>query len=124
MLIAAAPSGVLSHIKARKVRPIATSMLKRIPQLPDCPTVDEQGLQGFNLTTWTGLVAPRGTPEAVLDRLNSEVTKIIAQPDVQRRLTDMGFIPVGNSREQLESFLVAEYANWAKIVQVSGARVE
>jgi len=124
MLIAAAPAGVLSYISAKKVRPIATSMLTRIPQLPDCPTVDEQGLPGYNLTTWTSLVAPSGTPVAILNRLNGEVTKIIAQPDVRRRLIEMGFIPVGNSREQLESFLAEEYANWAKIVQVSGAKVE
>jgi tripartite-type tricarboxylate transporter receptor subunit TctC len=115
---------VLPHIQAKKLRPIATSMLKRIPQLPNVPTVDEQGVKGYDLNTWTSIVAPAGTPPAILDRLNSEIVKIIAQPDVQKRLVDMGFIAVGNSREQFGAFLAAEHANWAKIVQASGAKVD
>jgi tripartite-type tricarboxylate transporter receptor subunit TctC len=124
MLVAETPPTVVPHIQAKKIRAIAISMLKRIPQLPEVPTVDEQGLRGYDLNTWTSLVAPIGTPAPILDRLNSEVAKIIAQPDVNKRLVDMGFIPVGNSREQFARFLAAEYANWAKIVQASGARVE
>jgi tripartite-type tricarboxylate transporter receptor subunit TctC len=124
MLVADTPPTVVPHIQSKRIRAIATSMLKRIPQLPEVPTVDEQGLKGYDLKTWTSLVAPSGTPTAILDRLNNEVAKIIAQPEVQKRLIEMGFIPVGNSREQFARFLVAEYANWAKIVQASGAKVE
>jgi tripartite-type tricarboxylate transporter receptor subunit TctC len=124
MLVADTPPTVVPHIQSKRIRAIATSMLKRIPQLPEVPTVDEQGLKGYDLNTWTSLVAPSGTPTAILDRLNNEVAKIIAQPEVQKRLIEMGFIPVGNSREQFARFLVAEYANWAKIVQASGAKVE
>ncbi|MGZ5138521.1 MAG: Bug family tripartite tricarboxylate transporter substrate binding protein [Burkholderiales bacterium] len=124
MLVADTPPTVLPHIQARKIRPIATSMSKRIPQLPEVPTVDEQGVRGYNLNTWTSIVAPKATPEAILDRMNAEIVKIIAQPEVQKRLIEMGFIPVGNSREQFGSFLAAEYANWAKIVQASGAKVD
>ena len=124
MMVADTPPTVLPHIQARKMRPIATSMLKRIPQLPDVPTVDEQGVRGYDLNTWTSIVAPKATPEAVLDRLNAEIVKIIAQPDVQKRLIEMGFIPVGNTRDQFAGFLNAEYAKWAKIVQSSGAKVD
>ena len=124
MMVADTPPTVLPHIQARKMRPIATSMLKRIPQLPDVPTVDEQGVRGYDLNTWTSIVAPKATPEAVLDRLNAEIVKIIAQPDVQKRLIEMGFIPVGNTRDQFAAFLSAEYAKWAKIVQASGAKVD
>ena len=124
MMVADTPPTVLPHIQARKMRPIATSMLKRIPQLPDVPSVDEQGVRGYDLNTWTSIVAPKATPEAVLDRLNAEIVKIIAQPEVQKRLIEMGFIPVGNTRDQFAAFLSAEYAKWAKIVQASGAKVD
>lgn len=124
VLVADTPPTVIPHIQAKKMRPIAVSMAKRIPQLPDVPTVDEQGLKGYDLKTWTSFVAPTGTPPAVLDRLNAEIVKIIAQPEVQKRLIEMGFIPVGNSREQFSAFLAAEHANWGKIVQTSGAKVE
>jgi tripartite-type tricarboxylate transporter receptor subunit TctC len=106
------------------MRPIAISMIKRIPQLPNVPTVDEQGVRGYDLNTWTSIVAPIATPPAILDRMNAEIVKIIAQPDVNKRLVEMGFIPVGSSREQFAKFLSAEYASWAKIVQASGAKVD
>jgi tripartite-type tricarboxylate transporter receptor subunit TctC len=124
MLVADTPPTTLPHIKSKKIRPIATSMIKRIPQLPDVPTVDEQGIQGFNLNTWSSIVAPIGTPAPILDMLNTEIRKILAQPDVQKRLVDMGFIAVGSSREEFSRFLTAEYASWEKIVQSSGAKVE
>ena len=124
MLVADTPPTTLPHIKSKKIRPIATSMIKRIPQLPDVPTVDEQGIQGFNLNTWSSIVAPMGTPAPILDMLNTEIRKILAQPDVQKRLVDMGFIAVGSSREEFSRFLTAEYASWARIVQSSGAKVE
>ena len=124
MLVADTPPTTLPHIKSKKIRPIATSMIKRIPQLPDVPTVDEQGIQGFNLNTWSSIVAPMGTPAPILDMLNTEIRKILAQPDVQKRLVDMGFIAVGSSREEFSRFLTAEYASWEKIVQSSGAKVE
>ena len=123
-LVAETPPTVLPHIHAKKIRPLAVSMLKRIVQLPDLPTVDEQGIKGYDLNTWTSLVAPTGTPEAILDRLNAEITKIIAQPETNKRLVDMGFIPVGNSREAFGAFLKSEHANWGKIVQDSGAKAE
>jgi tripartite-type tricarboxylate transporter receptor subunit TctC len=123
-LVAETPPTVIAHVQSKKLRAIAISMNRRIPQMPDVPTVDEQGIKGYDLNTWTSLVAPADTPVAILDRLNAEITKIIAQPEVQKRLVDMGFIPVGNTREQFGAFLKAEYANWAKIVQASGAKVE
>ena len=123
-MVAETPPTVLPHVQSKKIRPIAVSMIKRIPQLPDVATVDEQGIKGYDLNTWTSLVAPIGTPEPILERLNAEITKIIAQPDVQKRLVDMGFIPVGNSREAFGAFLKSELASWEKIVKASGAKVD
>lgn len=124
VLVADTPPTVVPHIQAKKLRPIATSMLKRIPQLPDVPTVDEQGLKGYDLNTWTSIVAPIGIPPAILDRLNGEIVKIVAQPDVQKRLVEMGFIPVGGTREQFGAFLAKEHASWSRIVEASGAKVD
>ena len=111
-------------INAGKLRAIGVSTLKRIPQMPNLPTADEQGVKGFDLMTWTSLVAPTATPAAILDRLNAEVVKIIATPDMQKRLIDMGFVPVGNSREQFGAFMKREHAAWQNAVQVSGAKVD
>ena len=123
-LVAETPTTVIAHVQSQKLRAIAISMNRRIPQLPDVPTVDEQGIRGYDLSTWTSLVAPAETPPAILDRLNADIVKIIAQPEMQKRLFDMGFIPIGNSREQFGAFLKSEHAAWAKIVQESGAKVE
>jgi len=124
VLVADTPPTVMPHIQSNKLRAIATSMGKRIPQLPDVPTVAEQGLPGFNLNTWTSIVAPKAVPDPILDRMSVEIVRIIAQPEVNKRLIEIGFIPVGSSREQFAAFLAAEYANWAKIVQAAGAKVD
>jgi tripartite-type tricarboxylate transporter receptor subunit TctC len=124
LLVAETPPTVIPHIQAKKMRPIGVSMIKRVPQLPDVPTVHEQGLKGYDLKTWTSIVAPIATPPAILDRLSVEIQKIIAQPEVNKRIFEMGFIPLGSTREQFGAFLASEYASWAKIVQASGAKVE
>ena len=111
-------------VNAGKLRAIGVSTLKRIPQMPNLPTADEQGIKGFDLMTWTSFVAPAATPAPILDRMSAEVVKIIAAPDVNKRLIDMGFVPVGSSREVFGAFMKREHAAWQKAVQVSGAKVE
>jgi len=123
-LVADTPPTVLPHVQSGKLRPIATSLARRIVQLPNVPTVSEQGVHGFDLSTWTSLVAPTGTPPAILERMSTEAARIITQPDVQKRLVEIGFIPVGSARKEFATFLAAEYASWQKIVQTSGAKVE
>jgi len=123
-LVADTPPTVLPHAQANKLRAIATSLPQRIPQMPNVATVSEQGLPGFDLSTWTSFVAPAGTPPAILDRMSVEAARIIAQPEVNKRLIEIGFIPVGSSRRDFSVFLAAEYANWQKIVQATGAKVE
>jgi len=123
-MVAETPPTVLPHIQSGKLKPIATSLAQRIPQLPNVATVGEQSIPGFDLSTWTSLVAPTGTPNAILDRMSAEAMRIIALPEVNKRLVEIGFIPVGNSRREFGAFLAAEYASWQKIVQASGAKVD
>lgn len=115
---------VLSHVRAGRLRAIGVSSAKRIPFLPDLPSVDEQGVKGYDVIAWGGLVAPAGTPPSVLERLNREIVKIVNTPEVQQRFSEMAIIPVGNTREQFAAFLKAELPQWARAVKVSGAKVE
>ncbi len=124
MLVADTVPVTLSLVNAGKLRAIGVSTAKRIPHMPNLPTLDEQGLKGYDLQTWTSIVAPAATPVPILDRVSAEVMKIIATPDVNKRLTDMGFVAVGNTREQFGAFLKREYAAWQKAVQLSGAKVD
>ncbi len=124
MLVADTVPVTLTLVNAGKLRAIGVSTAKRISHMPNLPTLDEQGLKGYDLQTWTSIVAPAATPAPILDRVSAEVMKIIATPDVNKRLTDMGFVPVGNTREQFGVFLKREHAAWQKAVQVSGAKVD
>jgi len=111
-------------IESHKLKGLGVSTLKRIPQLPDMPTAHEQGLDGFDLKAWTGLVAPAGTAISTLDRLSVEVVKILQNPEIIKRLIETGFIPVGSNREQFSQFLRSEDAAWQKIIVQSGAKAE
>lgn len=124
MMVADTVPVTLTLVNAGKLRAIGVSTAKRIPHMPNLPTVDEQGIKGYDLQTWTSFVAPSAVPGAMLDRMSTEVMKIIATPEVNKRLVDMGFVPVGNSREAFGAFLKREHAAWQKAVQVSGAKVE
>ena len=115
---------VLPHVKAGRLRAIGVSSAKRIPFLPDLPSLDEQGVKGYDVIAWGGLVAPAGTPTPILERLNREIVKIVNMPEVQQRFNEMAIIPVGNTREQFAAFLKAELPQWATAVKVSGAKVE
>ena len=124
MMVADTVPVTLALVNAGKLRAIGVSTAKRIPHMPNLPTVAEQGLAGYDLQTWTSFVAPAAVPVPVLDRVSGEVGKIIAAPDISKRLVDMGFVPIGNSREAFGVFLKREHAAWQKAVQVSGAKVE
>jgi tripartite-type tricarboxylate transporter receptor subunit TctC len=123
-MVAETTPAVLPLIKANKIRPIGILSSKRIPFLPDVPTLDEQGAKGYDITTWTSIVAPAGVPTPILDRMNAELVKAIKTPDIQQRLTEMGFVGVGSTREEFAAFLKSELAKWKEAVKISGARIE
>ncbi|MEO8102457.1 MAG: tripartite tricarboxylate transporter substrate binding protein [Betaproteobacteria bacterium] len=114
----------LPHVKAGKLRALAVTSLTRSAALPDVPTMDEEGLKGFNATSWFGLLAPAGTPKDIVAKLNAASVKALASPEMRERLAAQGADPVGNTPEQFAAFIKAEIDKWAKIVKASGARVD
>jgi tripartite-type tricarboxylate transporter receptor subunit TctC len=123
-MVAETTPAVLPLIKANKIRPVGVLSLKRIPFLPDVPSFDEQGIKGYDITTWTSIVAPAGVPAPILDRMNAELVKAIKTTDIQQRLTEMGFVGVGSAREEFGAFLRSELAKWKEAVKISGAHIE
>ncbi|MDO9279005.1 MAG: tripartite tricarboxylate transporter substrate binding protein [Polaromonas sp.] len=117
------PTG-LAHVKSGKARILAVSSIRRVPQLPDVPTVDQAGLKGYETSAWSGLYAPAGTPHDIIARLNAEVVKILKMPSVREQLAGQGAEPVGDTPEEFGRFTRAEIAKWAKIIKVSGAKIE
>ena len=112
----------VTHIRAGKVRPIAVTSARRSPALPDVPTVNEQGFSGFDDLTWTAFFLPAGTPQDLVNRINSEITRALAAPDVQERLAQLGLEWKPNSSGELAVFLREEVDKWAKAVKDSGAK--
>jgi tripartite-type tricarboxylate transporter receptor subunit TctC len=111
-------------INAGRLRLIATATPKRVGKLPNTPTMAEAGLAGFDVTGWTALFAPAGTPRPIIDRLNSEVRSVLKLTDIQERLALDGSEFGDNSPQFLGTLLKAEIAKYAKLVKVSGARVD
>lgn len=114
----------LPHIKSGKLRPLAVATAKRSLALPDVPTIAEAALPGFEVTTWFGALAPVKTPKEIVVKLNGEIVKILAMPDVRKRLLDAGAEPVGNSPEQMAAQIKKETGEFAKIVKQAKITVE
>jgi tripartite-type tricarboxylate transporter receptor subunit TctC len=112
-----APNSI-AQLEANKVRGIAVTSLKRSAVLPGLPTMDEAGLKGFELLGWIGLLAPAGTPQAVINRLNSEIQKMLAG-DLKLRLVELGLDAAGGSPEAFATFIKSDIAKYAKIVKAA-----
>jgi len=105
------------HVNAGTVRPLAISRIQRSSLYPDLPTMDEAGVKGFNLDAWAGLVAPAGTPAAIVKKLNSALREVIDSPDVQARFKNVGFEGFSSSPEELAAFMKAQLGVWEKMVK-------
>ena len=112
------------QVKSGKVRAIAVTSAQRSPALPDVPTVNEQGLSGFDDLTWTGFFAPAGTPQDLVNRINSEINRALSAPDVRERLTQLGLEWRSNTSGEFATFLRDEVQKWAKAVKDSGAKAD
>ena len=111
-------------IESGKVRALAVTSAKRTPQLPNVPTMAESGIAGYDLQSWQAIFAPAGTPAPILQRLQSEVVKIIKSPEIQERLGKLGMEPSALTAEQFAAFQVAEIAKWAKVIKAGNIKVD
>lgn len=115
----APPTAVLANIKGGKLRAIAATGPQRWAGLPDVPTVAEQGVAGFDVRSWAGLMAPAGTPRPVIDRLNAEVLKSLQLPVVRTRLEEMGGEVRGSTPEEMKTMVTAETNKWIQVVEAA-----
>ena len=114
----------LPHVRSGRLRGIAVTTAQRVAAEPNIPTVAESGLPGYEVNNWNGLIAPRGTPRAIVERLNAEFAKILKTRDVTQRLQNDGGAPAGGSPEEFEARLAKETALWSKVIATGGIRVE
>jgi tripartite-type tricarboxylate transporter receptor subunit TctC len=114
----------LQHIKSGKLRPIALSMAKRSDVLPDVPTFAEAGLPDFESYSWQGLVAPAGTPAAVLARLNVELNKALATPEILKKLSDLGIEASPTTSAEFTSFVKSQSVLWGGVIKAANIKLE
>jgi tripartite-type tricarboxylate transporter receptor subunit TctC len=119
MMVDNLPSS-LPHIQSGKLRALAVTSASRVPELPDVPTMKEAGLEDFQVTAWFGLVAPAGTPPAVVDQLRNTVAGILAEPAIKTRLAELGGVPGGDTPAHFAEFIRAERERWARVVKDTG----
>ena len=115
-MIIAPPTAVMANIKAGKLRALAATGAQRWPVLPDVPTVAEQGVANYDVRSWAGLMAPAGTPAAIVDRLNAEVQKALLVPAVKARLEDMGGEARGSTPEEMKNMVASQTQKWIQVV--------
>jgi len=121
VMINAVPE-LFPHAKGGRLRIVGVLMEKRHPFMPEVPTFIEQGYKDFVMGNWTGIVAPTGTPKAVVGKLATEITRIIRSPDVSKRLVEMGVDPLGGTPEEFGKLIRAEVERFGKAVRASGAK--
>jgi tripartite-type tricarboxylate transporter receptor subunit TctC len=117
-------AGMVGHIKAGKLRALAVTGSQRSPQLPDVPTVMESGVPGYEAYVWMGLLAPKGTPQPIIDKLHRELMQAIATPEVKTYMANAGIEIVGSTPAEFNRFFRAEKELWAKVVRETGAKVD
>jgi len=123
-IIFADVAAMLSHLKSGKLKPLGIGAAKRFEGLPEVPTIDESGVPGFEAGGFLGLVAPAGTPPAVIQSLNAAAQKSLAQPDVRERLLALASPPVGGTPEQFASHLKREIDKWARVIRAANIKPE
>lgn len=122
-LVSTMPSAT-PHIKSGRVRALAVASSKRAAGMPEIPTFQEAGFPDFEASAWNAVLAPAGTPDEIVRRLNAAIVKIVHSPDIRAKLAARGAEAVGDSPEQFGKYLEAEVAKWAKVVKASGAKLE
>ena len=117
-------AGMVKHIKAGKLRPLATTGVMRSPQLPDVPTLAESGLAGYSAYVWMGLLAPKGTPPAIIERLHRELKASLTAPEVKAFFNEAGVEIVGSTPAEFDAYFREERERWARVVKETGAKID
>ena len=118
------PSTLLPMIRDGKVRAISTWAPKRLPELPDVPTMIESGFPGLSLTYWTGLWAPANTPRAIVEKLNNATNTALRSPEMKAAMDHLGIEPIIGTPQEFAAFIAAERPKWTKIVETSGVKID
>ena len=117
-------AGMVGHIKAGKLRALAVTGAKRSPELPDVPTVMESGIPDFEAYVWMGLLAPKGTPAQIVERLNRDVIAVLSEDAVRQYMATAGIEIVGSTPSEFGRFFRAEKDLWAKVIRDTGAKID
>jgi tripartite-type tricarboxylate transporter receptor subunit TctC len=116
--------GIASQVKAEKVRALAILSDTRSPALPDVPTTTELGFPKLQSSTWFAMLAPKGTPKAIVDKMNAEINAVLKDPDFQKKLAAIGATTLGGPAEKLSSHLNAELEKWGAVIQAAGIKAQ
>ncbi len=114
----------LPQVKAGKIRARAVSPARRVAAVPDLPTIAEAGVPGYDSGAWFGLLAPAGTPKAIVDKLSAETARILKLPDVSKRISEQGAEPVGGTPEQFTALIRSEITKWAKVIKDANVELQ
>jgi tripartite-type tricarboxylate transporter receptor subunit TctC len=117
-------SSALPHIQSGRIRALAVTSATRLPQLPDVPTVAETVIPGYEAAGWSGLVAPAGTPPAIIRRANADAVAVLRDPVVAHRIREMGAFPAPGTPEEFADFIRAEIAKWGEVARAANVRLE
>jgi tripartite-type tricarboxylate transporter receptor subunit TctC len=117
--------GIAGHVADKRLRVLAVGSSKPMPDFPGVPTMDASGFPDFEQTApWVGMLAPAGTPKAIVDQLNAALKKALAQPEIIKRMKDLGATPIGDSPDEFRAFLVKDSERWARVIKASGIKAE
>jgi tripartite-type tricarboxylate transporter receptor subunit TctC len=114
----------LQHVKAGKLRPLAVSSAQRNPLYPDVPTVAESGYKGFEALSWSGISAPKGTPQPIIDKLDAAMTQALTSATVKQRLESQGFVVPAPGAAHYTAFVKSELERWTKVIKTAGIKAE
>jgi tripartite-type tricarboxylate transporter receptor subunit TctC len=117
-------NSIAPHVKSGRVRALAVTGATRAQSLPDVPTLMEAGVPGYEVTAWTGVIAPTGLPRPILERLNGAVNAAIAEPHTKERLAQLGSEGGGGTPEDYAALIRRDSAKWAEVVKRSGAKID
>ena len=112
------------HVKSGKLRALAVSGAKRSESAPQVPTIAESGVSGYEFTSWNGVHVPANTPKAVISRIQAELVKVVAMPDVRERMVSLGMEVAGSTPEELGALVKSDIAKWSKVIKEAGVRVD